>query len=84
MGNRRTKSKQQRKANVTAVPYRSWGGGELGWVPAARTRHEHVRVGSVATSLSLTVLAAGTHPNSGHTDGNVMELSVSTIAADGV
>ena len=43
-------------------------GGEPGWLVIARTRHKHVRVGSVATSLSLTVLAITNHPGSGHAD----------------
>lgn len=33
-----------------------------GVVPSSRTRREHVRVGLVATSLSLTVLEEGTTP----------------------
>ena len=58
-------------------------GGEPEWVVIARTRHKYipqgtlstvsrshlVRVGSVATSLSLTVLATTTHPGSGHAGG---------------
>ena len=43
-------------------------GGEPGWLVIARTRHKHIRVGSVATSLSLTVLAITNHPGSGHAD----------------
>jgi len=43
-------------------------GGEPGWLVIARTRHKHVPVGSVATSLSLTVLAITNHPGSGHAD----------------
>ncbi len=50
------------------------GGGELGRVLTARTRHEDVLVGSVATSVSLTVLAVSTHPSSGHTDGTANEV----------
>ena len=56
-------------------------GGEPGWVVIARTRHEDIHVGSVATSLSLTVLAITTHPGSGHAGGIPMD---STIVAEGV
>ena len=48
--------------------------GEPGWVVTARTRHKDIHVGSVATSLSLTVLAVSTHPGSGHADGITIEM----------
>jgi len=43
--------------------------GELRWVSTVRTRHEPIHGGSVATSLSLTVLTVDTHPSSVQVNG---------------
>jgi len=51
---------------ITAITLNSPG--ELGWVWTAMTRHEPLPGDSVATSLSLTVLAVHTHPSSGQAD----------------
>ena len=58
------------KIKVPSTPLLSHGvvGGEPEWLVIARTRHEDIHVGSVATSLSLTVLAITNHPGSGNAD----------------